>query len=172
MGSINPIGREPVSIPGSSKAKGSPRSAATAAKVSQIVQLPVVKQKGLQGRQITPLYLANDLSKKIQRDWDLFDPEELADKIIELEDRVAQLKESSPAVEKIKKQAEHLHFRFVFPVALELEANSGKAMPATFAKTVYNMAKQVFQTHSLHAFQNLSATQKHEVMRIASRGLS
>ncbi len=172
MGSINPIrrGSEPYTSE-TRQAKGSTRSAATAAKVNQIAQLPAGPQKGLRGRAVTPLDFASDLSKRIRRDWNTLNPEELAEKLIDLEERVAHLTETSPGVDKIKKQAEHLQFQFVFPVALELEpTSSGKLMPPSFAKTIYQFAKQVFQNQSLEAFQILSATQQREIIRIAARG--
>lgn len=166
---VNPIRRDPVSpAPRSSKAKGSSQSAATAAKVNQVVQLPVVKQTGLRGRQVALLKDATDLSKNIRKNWDMLAPEELAEQIIDLEDRVTHLKGDSPEVAKVVKEARTLHFRFVYPVALELET-SGKSMPPSFAKTVYHAAKQVFDTNSVAPFKQLSSVQQQEVIRIAAR---
>ncbi|MBX7067545.1 MAG: hypothetical protein K1X28_09985 [Parachlamydiales bacterium] len=168
--SINPIRRDPVAhVPRSSKAKGISQSAATAAKVDQVVQLPVVKQTGLRGRQVALLKDATDLSKNIRKNWDMLAPEELAEKIIDLEDRVTLLKGDSPEVAKVVKEARTLHFRFVYPVALELET-SGKSMPPSFAKTVYHAAKQVFDTNSVAPFKQLSPVQQQEVIRIAMGG--
>jgi hypothetical protein len=169
---INPTRRDPVaSVPRSSKAKGTSQSAATAAKVGQIVQLPVVKQTGLRGRQVTLLKDAISLSQHIKQNWDMLAPEQLAEKIIELEDRVTLLKGNSPEVAKVEREARKLHFWFVYPVALELET-SGKSMPPSFAKTVYHAAKQVFDTNSLASFNALSRIQKQEVIRIAMGGRS
>lgn len=166
---IHPVRRDPVNpVPGSRKAKGSSPSAATAAKISQVAQMPVVKQPGWRGRQVALLKEARDLSKYIRKNWDLLAPEQLAEKIVELEDRVAVLKGNSPEVAKIVKEARSLHFRFVFPVALELEM-SGKSMPPSFARTIYQVAKQVFDTNSTEAFKRLSPVQQQEVVRIATR---
>ncbi|MGB7978707.1 MAG: hypothetical protein WCF19_06070 [Chlamydiales bacterium] len=165
MGNINPI-RRGSGVPESRKAEGVCRSAATAAKVNKTVELPVVQQGGLRDRQWTPLKGALDLSKSIRRDWNLLHPEELAERIIDLEARVASLKEPSPLVDKVKKQLEHFHFRFVFPVALELES-PGKAMPPTFASETRRVAKQLFQTHSLQPFHQLNSVQQREVIRFA-----
>jgi len=165
--SINPLRPVSVGSTPTSKAKGTSRSAATAAKVNETAKMPVVKQTGWRGREVSVLKGAQDLSKSIRRDWDSLAPEELAEKIIDLENRVTLLKGDSPEVAKIVKEARTLHFRFVFPVALELEM-SGKSMPPSFAKTVYSAAKQVFDTNSLHAFKQFSPVQQAEVIRIAT----
>ena len=166
---IHPIRRDPVNpVQGSSKARGSSPSAATAAKVSQVVRLPAVKQTGWRGRQVALLKEARAFSKYIHKNWDLLAPEQLAEKIVELEDRVVLLKGNDPAVAKIVKEARSFHFRFVFPVALELEM-SGKSMPPSFARTIYQVAKQVFDRNSTEAFQRLSPVQQQEVVRMAPR---
>ncbi len=169
---INPIRKDPVaSMARSSKAKGISQSAATAAKVGQIVQLPVVKQTGLRGRQVTLLKEVSALSQHIKKNWDKLAPEELAENIIELQDRVTLLKGNSPEVAKVVREAQKFHFRFVYPVALELDT-SGKSMPPSFAKTVYQAANKVFTTNSLAPFNALSRVQKQEVIRIAMGGQS
>jgi hypothetical protein len=169
MSYINPIRKDPVShTQGSAKPKRDSQDTSTAAKVNGIVKLGVVKQTGLQGRFVTKLSEANQLAKRIRHDWNFLPPEELAERIIDLENRVAEFKESSPAVDKIKKQAEHLHFQFVFPVVLELQ-EPGKSMPPTFARTIHQAANQVFKSHSLQPFQQLNSTQQREILAIATR---
>jgi hypothetical protein len=147
------------------------KSAVTAAKINQI-KVPTSNTKpGLAGRQISLLRDSSDLCKQIKSDWNLLDTEELAEKIIDLENKVTVLEKGSPldpAVEKIKKQAEHFHFRFVHPLAMEMELVSEKAMPVPFAQTVYRAAKQILKTNSLRAFNDLDRMQKREILRYAA----
>lgn len=142
------------------------QSAKLAAKVSQVVQFPTLGRSGLEGRVVSRLQQAKNLYKSIRKDWDNLEPEELAEKIVDLEERVSQLKESSPAVEKIKKQAERLHFQFVFPIVLELEKGSH-----SFAGTVQGIAQKILKTQSLQPMHELSEGQKREVLQIASRSV-
>jgi hypothetical protein len=160
MGSIHPMSpRDPLST-GSRRAEGSSPSETTAAKVSQI-KLPIIEGKpGLGGRKISLLEDVNQLSKKIRGDWNLLAPEELAEKIIELEDKVSLLKGTSPEIAKIKRQTERLHFRFVFPLDADFQI---------FTREIQKGANQIFKTHSLAAFHNLNSVQQREVMRIAGR---
>lgn len=171
MGTINPmLPRGPANkVTGSVKAKkGTSPGEVTAAKVGQIM-LPVIDQEtGLRGRQIALLNDTSQLSRKIKNDWNVLAPGELAEKIIELENKVSLFEETTPEIEKIKKQAEHLHFMFVFPVALEMDAApSEKSMPVSFARRIYQAANQVFKTHSMQAFKGLNRIQKQEVLRYA-----
>ncbi len=161
----NPISkRDPVKI-GSDVGAVSP-SDVTAAKVSQI-RLPVHSQKGgLRDRNITLLKEASDLSRAIKKDWNELEPEALAERIIELEDKVALLKESSPAIDKIKKQAEHLHFQFVFPIVLETKA----AVPNSFARNIYEKAREILKKNSTAPFKELSRTQQYEVTQLIRKG--
>ncbi len=152
-------------VSGSKHARGLSQSEQTAAKVCRI-QLPSIDPKtGLRGRQIALLKEAGELAKKIKSDWNLLAPEELAERIIELENKISLFEETTPEIEKVKKQAEHLHFQFVFPIALEVSV-SEQSIPS-FAKAVHQAANQIFKTHSLHAFHVLSRVQKEEVMRYA-----
>lgn len=156
-------------VSGAKSVKGESASKATADKVSKI-RLPVVYQnRTLQGRQVAYLKEASDLSRYIKRKWDEMTPEELAEKIIDLEDKVALIKETSPSIEKVRKQAQHLHFQFVFQVAREMDAApSESAMPVSFARMIYNAAHKVFETNSVAAFQGLNGMQQREVMRYAA----
>lgn len=166
---IQPSGASPLS---SRRAKGSTQSEITAAKVHKM-GLPIVpsKKASLQGRPVTVLQEATELSQRIRSDWDQLAPEELAEKIIELENKVSRVKEPSAALDKVKKTAEHLHFRFVFPIAMEIET-AEKAISANFAKTVYKAAGDVFKTQTLTAFTDLSQVQKREILRYAVGGQS
>ena len=173
MSEMNPISsRDPLAhATGSKQVWGASPSEKTAVKVSKL-QVPHIDVKtGLSGRQISLLRDTGDLYKRIKSDWNLLAPEELAEKIIELENKVTLFNETSPAIEKIKKQAEHLHFLFVFPVALEMDAApTEKSMPVSFARTIYLAANKVFKTNSVQAFNSLNRMQKQEVMRYAVGG--
>lgn len=102
---------------------------------------------------------ARGLQQRIQKDWDQLDPYELAELVVELQGRVALLEGSSSAIEKIKKQAELLHFQFVFPIVLELDKKGG------FAKEVDRIAKEIFQRQSLQPFGQLDPIQQKEINR-------
>src|SRR5690606_5833314 len=94
--------------------KRASRSDATTEKVKRI-KLPTGYSKtSLQGRDVALLKETTSLARYIKTNWDELGPEELADNIIALEDKVSVLKETSPAVKKVRQLAEHLHFNFVF----------------------------------------------------------
>jgi uncharacterized protein with PhoU and TrkA domain len=99
------------------------------------------------------------IAQDLKKDWDLFNPEELADKIIDLEDQIEQLG-SGRKVELIRGEAEHLHFHFVFPVALELETSE-----YSFAKAIDTIAKKILKTESVEAFYELNEVQQQEILR-------
>lgn len=109
---------------------------------------------------------ARNLSKYITGHWDEWTPEEQAEKVIELKDKVAEITEPSAAVDKVKREAEDHHFHFVFPVSMELAKG---ANPLSFAKTVLSAANEVFKTNSVHAFNAMNGTQQREIMRHAGR---
>ena len=117
----------------------------------------------LKGRDIQLLGEARSLAGKIQRKWNLLAPPELADEIIALEDRVAQITGSSLEVEKIRKLANLLHFQFVFPVALDVMVS--------FKRAVEKVAREVWQTGSLYAFlHEFNGIQQNETLRYAVMG--
>lgn len=158
------------SVPSSQGANKPNKSAATAAKVNQIVQFPKVAQEGLQGRAVSQLQQIKNLYKSVQQEWNELSPEDLAEKIIDLEGRVSELTGSSAAIDKIKKQVEHLHFQFVFPIVLELErGKSDEIMPPSFAKVIDGIAKEVLQKNSLQPLNQLNPAQLGEVQKIALR---
>ena len=157
---MNPINRisSRGSIPGSTPVTGGSKSKVTAQKVSQL-KIPILPdQTGLAVRQLTRLEDAQQLYKKIQTNWNRLAPEELAEGIIELEDKVALLSEVTPEVAKVKELAKHLHFQFVFPLVVDL---------AIFAKTVHQIARRVLQSNSVGDFNQLSQIQQREVGRYA-----
>lgn len=169
---VSPIRRDPLAGIPVSKSKETVKTTPvkkTAEKVSEVVQLPVPMIGQKRGREVQLLDDASSLVKKIQRSWDEWTPPELAEQIIELEDRVAQLNGSSPEIEKVKRATEHLHFEFVFPVALELDANPSHHL-FSFAKEIHRLAKEVFATESLIPFQHLNPVQQYEVLRYAGKG--
>lgn len=139
----------------------------TAKKVGQIVQLPVTKQT----RDVRLLNEAKLLSKHIQHNWNLLESSELAEKIVDLEEKVALLKGTSPAIEKIKKAVENYAFQFVFPVVLELNRTPEANMPLSFARTVNHVAKQCFKTQSLAPLSQLNRVQNAEIVRFARSGI-
>jgi hypothetical protein len=112
-----------------------------------------------------PVYEVQELLKAIEREWNELSPEELADKIVDFETRVAQLPENLPAAKKLKKEAARLHFQFVFPITLELENGE-----FSFAKAIHKLEKEMFDLQSLTPFQELNETQKREVLEIALGG--
>lgn len=121
---------------------------------------------GLKGRRVTLLDEAKNLSQQIGKMWKEWSPEEWAEKIIDLEGKVSRLEGSSPAIDKVKRAAEHHHFEFVFPAAFDLK----ESVSISFARNIHKMAKAVLQSQSLEQFHSLNRVQKQEVMRYASGG--
>lgn len=103
------------------------------------------------------------LSRELENRWNELEVEELAEKIIQLEARVALMKGAAPRVAKLKRQVEHYHFRFVFPIVLEIDAT-----PRSFAKTIQQMANQIFKSGSVAVFNSLNDIQKQEVLQLAA----
>ncbi len=160
---INPI-RQPAAS-SINQASRPAQKDVVAKKVSQI-GLPKLPQRGgLANREMVLLKETSELSKYIQMDWDSLDPAELAKMIIVLKDRVALFSGVSPAIEKIKKEADRLHFQFVFPVVLELDKNS--ASPS-FAKTIHNLADKILKQGSVEPFSLLNQRQMQEVRRLSA----
>lgn len=104
---------------------------------------------------MNPLFSTTQKIRDLASHWDDFSPEELAEKIIELEG----LAQNSPSM---KKAVEHLHFKFIFPIALEMDFRR-----MSFAKNVNNIAKEVLQKDSLSPLWQLSAEQQKEIERYA-----
>jgi hypothetical protein len=101
------------------------------------------------------------MAKAIQNQWNQLSLEDLAGRIADLEGRVEQLAANTPGLEKMQELSEKLHFRFVFPLALELEKTGG-----SFASEVSKIAKRVLETDSLTPFYTgLSERQQQEVGR-------
>lgn len=114
------------------------------------------------GRPVGEVEKAQELLESIKRDWDVLVPEELADKIVDFEAKVAALPEGEAIVKKLKKEAAHLHFQFVFPISLELENKE-----FSFAHMVRKLGKEIFDSQSLSPFQELNEVQQQEVLEIA-----
>jgi hypothetical protein len=111
------------------------------------------------------------LSKSIASQWNELEVEELAEKIIQLEKRVSLLDSSSPRAETLRKEVEHYHFQFVFPIALEFDlSRCSKSMPRSFAKTIHYMAGRVFKSGSINVFNELNEKQKQEILQLAAGG--
>lgn len=99
------------------------------------------------------------LIKQIHREWNALAPEALAEKIVSLEGRVAHLPPNTPGLEKAIRQVGRLHFQFVFPIVEELLPGGA------FVRTIGNLAKRILRSGSPQAFQELSPTQRLEVLR-------
>ena len=128
------------------------------------------KEKALSNRKIVQLAVQDELAGRVDQvaaNWDAMDPEALAESIIDLEDRVAVLKDvQSPELDKIRSQVKHMHFRYVFPVVSMLDLKSGaEGIEIPFAQEVYNLADQVFKTQSVLPFQQMNAVQQAQVLR-------
>ncbi len=154
---INPGDRTPVS--GSKKVSQD--------KTAEKVKAIAVPQMPRREYAASPLQEAQDLVRFIRKEWDHLSVEELAGKLIDLQDRVSLLsKESSSAIEKVHKQAEHLYFQFLFPVAAEVE----KERVYSLAKNIHDAAHRTLTAGSLAPFQELSVTQRREVIRYTATG--
>lgn len=158
MGSILPIkpgGQVPVS--GVKKAKNS----RTTEKVAQF-KPPVVQPKSALGnRQVALLKEVKNLARFIQTNWNSLELEDLAEKIIDLENKVSLLPQDG-VHQEVDRLARRLHFKFVFPIAAELEV-SPKMI--SFAKTVLEMANRILKSGSVEPFKELNSRQQYEVMR-------
>ena len=170
MGAIDPIReKHEVSTGGAVDApRLTQRLAETSEKVVQVAHLPEICEPGLRERQVTPLMEATKLAKEIQNTWDSLELEVLASKIVSLEDKVSQITEMTPEVEKVKRFAEHLHFQFVHPVTKELEEARDKTkMPFSFVQSIKEIADQVIHTNSVAPFNKLTRIQQREIYRFA-----
>lgn len=100
----------------------------------------------------------------LKKNWGNLAPEELAEQIIDLEG----LAKSTPS---LRKEVEHLHFKFVFPIALELEtAPVESSLPISFARQIYKTANEMLKKNSSKPFQELDKTQQREILRQAMKG--
>lgn len=165
---INPSNRGPneSTVTGKVRQEGASGSEETTAKIDSIVSLPQVKSS----RQVQILDSAQVLAAKIQSSWDSREPEEIAEDIVALENRVKLLEGTSPEIEKIREIAKDLHFQFVFPLVLELGDESKGAGPYSFARAIDTIAEAILQKQDLSWARQLNATQFSEVMRYARRG--
>ncbi len=130
------------------------------------------------GRKVEPLLpserkaieAAWELSRKIQKNWNSLPLEDLAGEIVDLEERVTKLSQTSEKVTQVKRAAERLHFQFVFPISQELDSRPRADMPASFAKVIGKVAERVFKTQSLEPLKQLNSPQIKEIMRQAKGG--
>lgn len=90
----------------------------------------------------------NRLANEIKKDWDSLAPEDLAERIIDLEDRAPE-----------SRVVQNLHFKFVFPIAIDM---------GSFINGVNKVAKEVLKT-GVAGFNQLNARQQQEVMRYTGR---
>lgn len=142
-------------------ANHSDRMVNTSQKVNRI-EMPRVKEP----KQVRLLKDAKELYKNINRDWNHLEIEDLAAKIIDLQDKVGLLQGESSQVKRVKKAAEDCAFLFVFSVGKELEV--GKE--PTFASNITEMANHILKTQSLKPFNDLNAVQQKEIIDLARRG--
>jgi hypothetical protein len=100
------------------------------------------------------------LSERIKKSWDASDPQELAQNIVDLKDKISGIQEMTPAIEKIKKVADGYHADFVFPVRIDFRS---------FSKQIGRMADRILKTNSVAPLEKLSPTQQQEVLRYTRR---
>lgn len=133
------------------------------------------KKSTWMNRQIALISEINALSQQIEElgiQWNRLPPDEIAEKLIALNERASLISEAeaSPRVQKIcegaKKQLEHLHFEFAFPIAKELDRHS---LEPTFASRLHQVALRMRDDYSLNAFQALDALQQHQILPFAGR---
>ncbi len=132
------------------------------------------REKSLPSRTIVPMVDLDDCTRRIEeidKGWDELDPEMLAEEIIDLEDRISLFQgEPTDEVRKVQAQVKHLHFQYVFPLVktLQLEGNDKvETIEISFARQVYNLAKEIIETNSVAPFAELSPMQQWEVRRHA-----
>jgi hypothetical protein len=104
------------------------------------------------------------LARKIAKVWNALELDDLAEQIIYLEDKISQIEEPTPGKEKVKHLAEHLHFKFVFPLAAEFDIG-----PLTFASAIKKIAKEVLD-NSMDSFKTLNSRQLQEINRYLEVG--
>lgn len=110
----------------------------------------------------SPYLLAKQYAKTIEREWNLLEVNELAQKIISFQDKI--LPSLKPIEQKrLEKVSQRLHFAFVFPLQKELE--KGDKQAPTFRDAIFRMKKEALQNESLEPFYRLSKTQQEEVLR-------
>src|SRR5512146_2950403 len=100
--SVNPVKAKQAAQSVPAKKSQASKAEEVAKDVSEVVQLPVVNQQGLRGRNAQLLEGAIKLSQKIYKEWNVRTPPEIADEIITLDNQVAQIGEDFPGVEKIR----------------------------------------------------------------------
>ena len=162
---INPTNRKDPASAGVNRAASSSAAKERAKRVEDAVEMPLVQKN----RDVQILEVAGQLIRKIQKNWDMLSPYELAEEIIDLEGKVALIEGTDPKIEKVKRQAERLHFQFVFPVVLELDSSPKSGMPYTFARAVHTLAKEIFKKQSIGPLKDLNPAQINEVMRFLGK---
>lgn len=95
----------------------------------------------------------------LRKDWDRLEQQELAERIVDLQDQMTVLKKNGQVI-SLEKKAEDIHFDFVFPVSLEL-----KKTPYSFAKEIDKLAKQILKSQSVDPFYQLNSVQQQEILR-------
>jgi hypothetical protein len=121
---------------------------------------PVAAAGNLKGRSVTVLREAKNLLSEIHTHRNAWTTEQLAHKQIELEDKIAGIKEPLPGLDKVKRAVADSHFAFVFPLTHDVKA---------FARNIYQATQKMFKTHSLSAFNALSLRQRTEALRYIAK---
>lgn len=104
---------------------------------------------------------------KLKGEWNELTPEDTAEELIELHQRItvlAQGKETKTCL-KIQKQWKDLFFRFVFPIMQELDDES----TMSFAQNIRLIAQTILEQNSLQPFQELSSLQQKEIYQFATK---
>jgi len=125
------------------------------------------KQAGLRDRHVTQLTDAEDLSSKVlslRNDWDELAPEEIAEKLSELGNRISLLtpeEKADPAIQKTLSVFQKSEFDYVFPLSRDF---------IPFAENIHEMAHEILKNQTIEPFKELNPTQQWQVMDTARRG--
>lgn len=100
--------------------------------------------------------------------WDSLELSDLAERILELEEKMARFQGSSKEIAKWQRRVEDLHFQFLFPIVLELKASTNRQM-ISFADIIHQMAQNILKDPLFPI--DLSPEQMREVHRYAKGGV-
>lgn len=146
--------------------------APTAQKTSQAVKGSFEKKEStsLGKRKVEVLAEESDVVRQIsqlKKNWNELSPEDVAEELIELHQRITILAEGkeSPTCLKMQKQWQNLFFDFVFPIHSELDPQA----PMSFAHTIRDIAQKTLEQNSLQPFQELTPLQQREILRFATK---
>jgi len=123
-------------------------------------------------KEVEVLKKDSDISSKVQQfilSQSTFSPEEMEEKLLEIEMDVALMSEETEVTEAVRRQLAHLHFALEYPVARELESNS---IESNFISRVGQIRERILKEQSIASFNELSTVQKREILMLAKGDLS